>query len=105
MNDLEKGLLKSEKIVTISNIISLALNALGLGSVVLAMILDQAGANVPYENLLDLTRAGVIVGTAGIAGTIVTGILEEKNAKLKRKVEKQKIIEAGVEDSETECEN
>ena len=105
MKDSEKGLLKSEKIVTISNIISLALNALGLGSVVLAMILDQAGANVPYENLLDLTRAGVIVGTAGIASTIATGILEEKHAKLKRKAEKQQIVEAGVEDSEIECEN
>lgn len=100
--DLEKGLLKSEKITTIANFITLTLNVLGLGGVLLAMGLDQFNANIPYETILDIARVGVITGGFGIASTVATGIMEEKHEKLKRKVEKERIIKSAAEEAASE---
>lgn len=96
--DLEKELLKSDKVVTISNIISLALCSLGLGTVLVAMGLDQFGANIEYQKLLDVAAAGVTTGGAGIISTIITGILEGKQEKLKKKVEKERIIKEAADE-------
>ena len=100
--DLEKELLKSDKIVTISNIISLALCSLGLGAVLVAMGLDQFNANIEYQKILDIAATGISVGGAGVVSSIVTGVMEERHEKLKRKVEKEKIIKEGALEAEEE---
>ena len=100
--DLEKELLKSDKIVTISNIFSLVLCSLGLGGVLLAMGLDQFNANMPYENILDIARAGVITGGFGIASTVATGLVEHRHEKLKQKVEKERVIKEAIKEADEE---
>ena len=100
--NLEKELLKSDKIVTISNIISLALCSLGLGTVLVAMGLDQFEANIEYQKLLDMTAAGVSVGGAGVVSTFITGLFEQRHEKLKRRVEKERIIKDAAKEVDEE---